>query len=90
MTAAHQEKVAGLRAELTELEQKSSQHCVVRPRPGQQEESALPEAERSEVEAELECPVCFEISRPPIYQVRNTVPCIIARIFGSFSRSVLI
>merc|ERR1712032_1513932 len=35
-----------------------------------QEESlhCLPEDERSEVEADLECPVCYELSRPPIYQ----------------------
>ena len=28
--------------------------------------------ESLELEAELECPICFDLSRPPIYQVRDT------------------
>ena len=31
-------------------------------------DSSLSEAELKELEAELECPVCMDISRPPIYQ----------------------
>ena len=56
-----------LKKEVAELELKSSTYSVVRPK--RVEESSLPESERSEIEAELECPVCLEISRPPIYQV---------------------
>ena len=48
------------------MEIKSSTYSVIRPK--KVEESSLPESERSEIESELECPVCFEISRPPIYQ----------------------
>ena len=67
MTATHQEKLEVLKKEVAELELKSSTYSVVRPK--RVEESSLPESERSEIEAELECPVCLEISRPPIYQV---------------------
>ena len=67
MTASHQEKLEVLKKEVAELELKSSTYSVVRPK--RVEESSLPESERSEIEAELECPVCLEISRPPIYQV---------------------
>jgi len=66
VTATHQEKLEVLKKEVAELELKSSTYSVVRPK--RVEESSLPESERSEIEAELECPVCLEISRPPIYQ----------------------
>merc|ERR1712025_226436 len=66
VTASHQEKLEELKSEITALETKMSSYSVLRPKA--QEESALPESERSQVEAELECPVCLEISRPPIYQ----------------------
>jgi len=66
VTAAHQEKLEVLKTEITELDDKSSSYSVVRAK--KIEESSLPEDERSEVESELECPVCLEISRPPIYQ----------------------
>jgi len=68
VTSAHQVKLEQLRSELNEVEKKSSAHCVIRSKVECPEESSLPEDERSEVEAELECPVCLEISRPPIYQ----------------------
>ena len=32
------------------------------------QDSTLRDAELQELEQELECPVCMEISRPPIYQ----------------------
>jgi len=66
VTAAHQEKLEVMKTEITELDNKSSSYSVVRGK--KVEESSLPEDERSEVESELECPVCLEISRPPIYQ----------------------
>jgi len=68
VTSAHQTKLEELRAELSEIDKKSSAHCVVRSNGQREEESSLPEDERSEVEAELECPVCLELSQPPIYQ----------------------
>ena len=66
VTTAHQEKLEILKKELTDIEVKSSSYSIVRSK--KVEESSLPESERSEIEAELECPVCLEISRPPIYQ----------------------
>jgi len=66
VTAAHQLKLDALKAEVAELDNKSSTYSVVRGK--KVEECSLPEDERSEVESELECPVCLEISRPPIYQ----------------------
>jgi len=66
VTEAHQAKLDELKAEVTELETKSSSYSVIRGK--KEEESSLPEDERSEVESELECPVCLQISRPPIYQ----------------------
>jgi len=66
VTNNHQEKIEVLKKELNDLEIKSSTYSVIRPK--KVEESSLPESERSEIESELECPVCFEISRPPIYQ----------------------
>ena len=55
-----------LKKEISDLDLKSSTYSVVRAK--KVEESSLPESERSEIESELECPVCLEISRPPIYQ----------------------
>ena len=66
VTAAHQEKLEILKKELADIEIKSSSYSIVRAK--KVEESSLPESERSEIESELECPVCLEISRPPIYQ----------------------
>jgi len=66
VTAAHQEKLEVMKTEISELDNKSSSYSVIRCK--KVEESSLPEDERSEVESELECPVCLEISRPPIYQ----------------------
>lgn len=66
VTEAHQLKLEALKTEISELEIKCSSYSVVRGK--KVEESSLPEDERSEVESELECPVCLEISRPPIYQ----------------------
>ena len=66
VTSSHQEKLEVLKEELKDLENKCSQYSVLRPK--KVEESSLPESERSEIESELECPVCLEISRPPIYQ----------------------
>lgn len=66
VTNNHQEKIEVLKKELSDLEIKSSTYSVIRPK--KVEESSLPESERSEIESELECPVCLEISRPPIYQ----------------------
>jgi len=66
VTAAHQIKLETLKTEVTELDTKTSSYSVVRGK--KLEESSLPEDERSEIESELECPVCLEISRPPIYQ----------------------
>jgi len=67
VTAAHQTRLEELRGELTNLETKVSTYSVVRIKMAP-EESSLPEDERSEIEGELECPVCMEVSRPPIYQ----------------------
>ena len=47
-----------LRTELEQLEARASEYSVLK-KPVKDQESALPEAERSEVEAELECPVCL-------------------------------
>jgi len=66
VTEAHQIKLEALKTEVAELETKSSSYSVIRGK--KVEESSLPEDERSEVESELECPVCLQISRPPIYQ----------------------
>ena len=55
-----------LKKEISDLDLRSSTYSVVRAK--KVEESSLPESERSEIESELECPVCLEISRPPIYQ----------------------
>lgn len=66
VTSAHQTKLEELKTEISGLEKRSSEYSVViRKKDG---ESSLPEDERSEIESELECPVCLEISRPPIYQ----------------------
>merc|ERR1719319_1703683 len=67
VNSAHEARLEELRTEINEVERKSSEHCVVRCQTVVQE-SSLPEDERSEVEADLECPVCYELSRPPIYQ----------------------
>eukprot|EP00092_Neocalanus_flemingeri_P017423 GFUD01018846.1.p1 GENE.GFUD01018846.1~~GFUD01018846.1.p1 ORF type:complete len:499 (+),score=131.10 GFUD01018846.1:381-1877(+) len=66
VTAAHQDKLETMKTEISELDNKSSSYSIVRGK--KIEESSLPEDERSEVESELECPVCLDISRPPIYQ----------------------
>lgn len=66
VTNAHQEKMDVLKKEISDLDLRSSTYSVVRAK--KVEESSLPESERSEMESELECPVCLEISRPPIYQ----------------------
>jgi len=66
VTSIHQEKLEVLKKELSDLDIKCSTYSVIRPK--KVEESSLPESERSEIESELECPVCLEISRPPIYQ----------------------
>jgi len=66
VTEAHQIKLEALKTEVAELETKSSSYSVIRGK--KVEESSLPEDERSEVESELECPVCLQISMPPIYQ----------------------
>merc|ERR1712066_819351 len=66
VTQTHQEKLEILKKELADIEIKSSTYSIVRNK--KVEESSLPESERSEIESELECPVCLEISRPPIYQ----------------------
>jgi len=66
VTEAHQIKLEGLKTEIAEVETKSSSYSVIRGK--KMEESSLPESERSEVESELECPVCLQISMPPIYQ----------------------
>jgi len=66
VTSIHQEKLEVLKKELSDLDLKCSTYSVIRPK--KVEESSLPESERSEIESELECPVCLEISRPPIYQ----------------------
>ena len=47
-----------LRTEVEQLEARASEYSVLK-KPIKDQESALPEAERSEVEAELECPVCL-------------------------------
>lgn len=65
VTTNHHEKLETLKSEIKQLEAKSSEFSVVTKKVV---ESSLPEDERSEIEAELECPVCLEISRPPIYQ----------------------
>ena len=66
VTEAHQEKLEILKKELADIDIKSSTYSIVRNK--KVEESSLPESERNEIESELECPVCLEISRPPIYQ----------------------
>merc|ERR550519_3297070 len=66
VTEAHQEKLEILKKELSDIDIKSSTYSIVRNK--KVEECSLPESERSEIESELECPVCLEISRPPIYQ----------------------
>jgi len=71
VNTAHQAKLEELKAEISEVDRKSSENCVVRSRGEKSAEESLhclPEDERSEVEADLECPVCYELSRPPIYQ----------------------
>ena len=58
MTSAHQKKLEELRGELGVLEANSSEYSVIKKK-ADAVESVLPEDERSEIEAELECPVCL-------------------------------
>ena len=58
MTQLQQTRVEELRTEVEQLEARASEYSVLK-KPMKDQESALPEAERSEVEAELECPVCL-------------------------------
>jgi len=67
VTEDHESKLEESSAEVTELEEKMSKYSNV-VRPPKKEDCGLPEDERTEVESELECPVCMEICRPPIYQ----------------------
>jgi len=68
VTTAHHLRLEELNAEIAALEKRSSEFSVVKRKSDRDGECSLPEDERSEIESELECPVCFEISRPPIYQ----------------------
>jgi len=72
VTSAHHLKLEQLKKEVDDLDQRCSEFSVVK-RKGEKQgtvqgECHLPDEERSEMESELECPVCLEISRPPIYQ----------------------
>ena len=58
VTSAHQKKLEELRGELGVLEANSSEYSVIKKK-ADIVESVLPEDERSEIEAELECPVCL-------------------------------
>ena len=56
----HQEKLKELQYEIQGLDSRSSQYSsVVTKTRKEGEESSLPEDERSEIESELECPVCL-------------------------------
>jgi len=68
VSSVHQLKLEELKTEVAGLDEKSCQYSVVSRPNNNQTENSLPEDERSEIEAELECPVCLEICRPPIYQ----------------------
>ena len=57
VTSLQQLKLDELHGELEVLEARSSEYSVLKK--VKNSESVLPEAERSEVEAELECPVCL-------------------------------
>ena len=54
----HQEKLKELQDEIVGLETRSSEYSVVTKK-SKEGESSLPEDERSEIESELECPVCL-------------------------------
>ena len=57
------------------IDEKISKYSVVQPKDGYVQPKQRPlkrdvkkSGELKELEAELECPVCMEVSRPPIYQ----------------------
>ena len=57
MTSVHQTKLDELKEELHATQNKSSEYSVLCV--ASKKESCLPEDERSEIELELECPVCL-------------------------------
>ena len=65
-----QEQQEQLGCQRKELEDKMSEYAVLAPPPCQRQSTALSkkQEELKELEEELECPVCMDISRPPIYQ----------------------
>lgn len=67
----HQEQLEQLVCQRNELEAKMSQYAVLAPPPVARKAvtTAAKDSEQlKELEQELECPVCMDISRPPIYQ----------------------
>jgi len=67
----HQDKVNGITESIKEVDAKVTDYsvCIV-PAPPEETNSKpyTMSEELREIEQELECPVCMEISRPPIYQ----------------------
>ena len=72
----HQEKIDGIVQSVQDIEFKVSQYAILHSNSGdgssQRKPSKLSDLEPSdelrEIERELECPVCMEIAKPPIYQ----------------------
>ncbi|TRY63116.1 hypothetical protein TCAL_08235 [Tigriopus californicus] len=65
----HQERSEQIDAQQKEIDQKMSQFAVLAPPPcTRKSTNGMSESELKELEQELECPICMDISRPPIYQ----------------------
>lgn len=63
----HHEQLEGVACQQREIDAKISQYAVLAPPPSTSRPSGT-SSEAAELARELECPVCMEVSRPPIYQ----------------------
>ena len=75
----HQEKIGGIAQSVQDIEVKVSQYAILHSNAGGKDDGSSqskpsklsdlePSDELREIERELECPVCMEIAKPPIYQ----------------------